>query len=155
GAEIDLAAIDRGGAVGMEREEGVDLAPVEALAERRRLRRRGARRPEREAHDERAAARQKIAPRGEEVIRHRRHPVMATVWPASADEATGALLAPPHPPAAGPSCGRPRRAPPVQYVPEHLSTMSPAFTPGGGEGRREVGRRAELRQRALGQSCYF
>src|SRR6185437_11906071 len=79
GAEIDLAAIDRGGAVGMEREEGVDLAPVEALAERRRLRRRGARRPEREAHDERAAARQKIAPRGEEVIRHRRHPVMATV----------------------------------------------------------------------------
>jgi len=35
---------------------------------------------------------------------------------------------------AGPSCGLPGRATPVQYVSEHPSTMSPAFTPGG---RRE------------------
>src|SRR5581483_662979 len=78
GAEIDLAAIDRGGAVGMKREEGIDLAPVEALAERgaRLAGRDSARRSQREAHDERTAALQKIAPRGQELIRHRRRPTV-------------------------------------------------------------------------------
>ena len=96
GAEIDLAAIDGDGAVGMEREEAIDLAPVEALAERRRRGRRGARRAQGEAHDERAAARQKIAPRCLEVVRHRRRPVMmATVSLAPRRRATAASNAQP------------------------------------------------------------
>src|SRR6185437_6778347 len=41
---------------------------------------------------------------------------------------------------------------PVTYVPGSHTSLS---APGGGEGRGEVGRRAELRQRALRPSCYF